>query len=58
MLQRKITKRIEDFYKNKSNKALMIVGARQVGKSFIVEEFGKAHYESFINRPKAAFSTI
>lgn len=48
MLQRKITKRIEDFYKNRSNKALMIVGARQVGKSFIVEEFGKAHYESFI----------
>ena len=26
----------------------MIVGARQVGKSYIVEEFCKVHYESFI----------
>ena len=48
MLQRKIRKHIEAFYKNRPNKALMIVGARQVGKSYIVEEFCKAHYESFI----------
>lgn len=48
MLQRKIFKRIEAFYTGRPNKALMIVGARQVGKSFIVEEFCKAHYESFI----------
>ena len=48
MLQRKISKRIEAFYSTKPNKALMIVGARQVGKSFIVEEFCKAHYESMI----------
>ena len=26
----------------------MIIGARQVGKSYIVEEFCKAHYESYI----------
>ncbi len=48
MLQRKIYKRIEAFYKDRPKKALMITGARQVGKSFIVEEFCKAHYESFI----------
>ena len=48
MLQRKIYKRIEAFYKDRPNKALLITGARQVGKSFIVEEFSKAHYESFI----------
>ena len=48
MLQRKIYKRIEDFYKSRPNKALMITGARQVGKSFIVEEFCKSHYESYI----------
>ena len=48
MLQRKIYKRIETFYKDRPAKALMITGARQVGKSFIVEEFCKAHYESFI----------
>ncbi|MBQ6472605.1 MAG: ATP-binding protein [Victivallales bacterium] len=48
MLQRKIYRRIEDFYKGRPGKALMIVGARQVGKSYIVEEFGKARYENFI----------
>ena len=48
MLQRKIYKQIEDFYKKRPSKALMIVGARQVGKSYIVEEFCKAHYKSFI----------
>ena len=48
MLQRKIYKQIEAFYKNRPNKALMIVGARQVGKSYIIEEFCKTHYENFI----------
>ena len=48
MLQRKIYKRINEFYKERPGKALMIVGARQVGKSYIVEEFCKAHYESFV----------
>ena len=48
MLQRKIYKRIETFYENGPGKALMIVGARQVGKSYIVEEFCKVHYENFI----------
>ncbi len=48
MLHRKIYEHIETFYKNRPRKALMIVGARQVGKSYIVEEFSKAHYESFI----------
>lgn len=48
MLRRKIYDRIQAFYKDKPGKALMIVGARQVGKSYIVEEFCKAHYESFV----------
>lgn len=48
MLQRKISKRIEDFYKNKPHKALMIIGARQVGKSYIIGEFAKSHYKSVI----------
>ena len=48
MLQRKIYEKIESFYKSRPGKALMIVGARQVGKSFIVEEFCKAHYKSYI----------
>jgi len=48
MLTRKIYRRIEEFYQNRPGKALMIIGARQVGKSYIVEEFCKTHYESFI----------
>lgn len=48
MLQRKITKRIEDFYRNHPQKAMMIIGARQVGKSFIIEDYAKKHYESVI----------
>ena len=48
MLQRKISKRIEEFYQSKPNKALMIIGARQVGKSYIIDEFACAHYKSVI----------
>ena len=48
MLQRKIYKKLEDFYANRPGKALMITGARQVGKSYIAENFCKARYESFI----------
>ena len=49
MLTRKIYRRIEEFYQNRPGKALMIIGARQVGKSYIVEEFCKTHYESFVS---------
>ena len=48
MLRRKITDRIEEFYKNNPNKALMIIGARQVGKSYIIEQFAFANYKSVI----------
>ena len=48
MLRRKITDRIEKFYEGNPKKALMIIGARQVGKSYIIEQFGNAHYESIV----------
>ncbi|NMA94345.1 MAG: AAA family ATPase [Clostridiales bacterium] len=48
MLKRKIYKQIEDFYKNQNNKALMITGARQVGKSYIIEKYAKENYSSYI----------
>ena len=48
MLRRKITNRIEEFYKSNPKKALMIVGARQVGKSYAIGKFAEAHYESVI----------
>ena len=59
MLQRKISARLEEFYKNKPHKALMIIGARQVGKTYIINEFAKTHYKSvikvdFIENPEYA----
>jgi len=48
MLQRKITKSIEDFYQNQPGKALMVIGARQVGKSYIIDAFTDSHYSSVI----------
>ena len=48
MLKRKIDTELERFYADTSKKALLLTGARQVGKTFSVREFGRTHYESFI----------
>ena len=48
MLKRKIIKELEDWKVNSYGKALLIKGARQVGKTTIVRQFAKAHYKSFI----------
>ena len=48
MLRRKILARLIE-WKNSTNKAaLLIKGARQVGKTTSVRDFGRANYESFI----------
>ena len=47
MIKRKMEDRIRSFY-NKDKKALLITGARQVGKTYIIREFGKTAFESFI----------
>ena len=47
MINRKIEKRIRNFFQ-KDYKALLITGARQVGKTYIIREIGKADFESFI----------
>ena len=46
MLNRKIDKYLNDYYQ-KSGNALLITGARQVGKTYSIREFGKA-FKSFI----------
>ncbi len=48
MISRKIDRELERFYKTGKNKALLITGARQVGKTFSIREFGKTHYENFV----------
>lgn len=49
ILKRKIYKKFSE-WKNESQgkKALMVEGARRIGKSTICEEFGKNEYESYI----------
>lgn len=59
MLHRRIRDEIEHFYNAPHKKALLITGARQVGKTYIVRDFGERCYESFIEinfieNPKAA----
>ena len=48
MIYRKIMERLEKFYHEAGRTALLIDGARQVGKTFIIEEFGRTHYESVV----------
>lgn len=48
MLKRKIAKIIEDHITSDSDKILIIEGARQIGKSYIIRTVGKAHYRNFI----------
>ena len=47
MLKRKIDSCLDEFFKS-NNKALLVTGARQTGKSFSISYFGATHFESFI----------
>ncbi len=47
MISRKIEKELQRFYDSDEKKALLVTGARQVGKTFIIREFGK-RYQSYI----------
>ena len=49
MLKRKMYQFLLDWKNNKGKECLLIKGARQIGKTFIVEEFGKNEYKSFID---------
>lgn len=48
MLYRKITKRIEQYLSSNSSRMLMIEGARQIGKSYIIRHVGKQMFLNFI----------
>lgn len=48
MLFRKIQKTIETHLQSGSNKILIVDGARQIGKTFIIRHVGKALYPNFI----------
>ncbi len=48
MLKRKITNALTRWKEDTPNKALLIKGARQVGKTTVVREFAKANYKNFV----------
>ncbi|MCD8363423.1 MAG: AAA family ATPase [Lachnospiraceae bacterium] len=48
MIFRKIERELQHFFSSEKRKALLVTGARQVGKTYIIEKAGKAAFESFV----------
>lgn len=48
MLYRKITKRIEEYLSSDSDRMLLIDGARQIGKSYIIRWVGQRMFSNYI----------
>jgi hypothetical protein len=48
MFQRTAWNKLIDWKNNKNKKALCIIGARQIGKTTLVREFGNKYYENFV----------
>lgn len=48
VLKRKMYEKLLEWKNTKKKECLLIKGARQVGKTYLVREFGKKEYESFI----------
>ena len=47
-MKRKITQQLIDWKNRPDHKPLILQGARQVGKTYILEEFGREHYKNYI----------
>jgi len=48
MLRRKILQTLLNWKANKKNECLLIKGARQIGKTFIIDKFGREFYKKYI----------
>lgn len=48
MLYRKIARRIEDYFSSDSDRMLLIDGARQIGKSYIIRWAGQKRFSNYI----------
>ena len=48
MLYRKITQRIEEYLSSDSDRMLLIDGARQIGKSYIIRHVGEKMFPNYI----------
>lgn len=47
-MKRKIYQKLLEWKNNKNQKPLMLFGARQVGKTYIIREFGRENFKNFI----------
>lgn len=47
-MKRKITQQLIDWKNRPGHKPLILQGARQVGKTYILEAFGREHYKNYI----------
>lgn len=48
MLKRKAYDKLKEWKTQHKNNCLMVKGARQVGKTYLIREFGKSEYENFV----------
>ncbi|MBP5613476.1 MAG: ATP-binding protein [Bacteroidales bacterium] len=48
MLERKIQLTLKEYFNSEQNKVLIIDGARQIGKSYIIRHEGKAFFSNFV----------
>ncbi len=48
MLYRKFEKKLEEFLRDESGKILLVNGARQIGKSFLIRHVGKKLFKNYV----------
>ncbi len=48
ILERKITDVLKDWKDNRSGECLLVAGARQVGKTFAIQQFISRNFESYL----------
>ncbi|MBQ6770785.1 MAG: ATP-binding protein [Bacteroidales bacterium] len=48
MLYRKFENRIEEFFRSEPNKILLVNGARQIGKSYLIRYVGKKLFKNYV----------
>ena len=58
MLKRKFTNYLKQWKATKQKECLLVCGARQIGKTFIIEDFARNNYESFIELNFEQFPTL
>ncbi|MCR5317974.1 MAG: AAA family ATPase [Treponema sp.] len=48
MLERKVTNCLVAWKKSENKKALLVTGARQIGKTHTIREFAKSNYKTYL----------